>query len=149
MKLLNKKVLIISGISISGIAAIAIIKKAVEKLKSPIPFSAPITQYFSSAHKAIDISIPTGTNLLAPASGIVESVYYNSLGGYQIVLSHPGLKLFTGFAHLSQQLVSVGQAVKKGQVIGKSGNTGYSTGPHLHFVVMKNGIAINPLDVLK
>lgn len=98
----------------------------------------PVTGAVSSFHNGIDIAVPEGTEVRAPMNGIVQSVYSNAAGGKQVILEHPnGWK--TGFAHLSAQLVTPGQAVSKGDVIALSGNTGASTGPHLHFT-MTNAI---------
>ena len=98
-------------------------------------------------HNGIDIAVPIGTDVLAPADGVVKSVYSTTAGGRQIVLEHDGW--MTGYAHLSQQLVSIGDHVAQGQVIAKSGNTGTSTGPHLHFT-MTNGMGqkVDPIEHL-
>jgi murein DD-endopeptidase MepM/ murein hydrolase activator NlpD len=89
-----------------------------------------------------------GTPVLAAAAGRVSYVGY--LGGYgiAIIIDH-GNGLQTRYGHLSQSLVSVGQNVSAGQQIARSGSTGMSTGPHLHFEVRVNDRAVDPMGFLK
>jgi len=99
-------------------------------------------------HEGIDIAVPWGSNVYAADGGVVEFVGW--LGGYGklIIINHQnGYKTYYG--HLSRFLVSPGQKVAKGQLIAKSGSTGRSTGPHLHFEVRKNGVPQNPLVYLR
>jgi len=98
-------------------------------------------------HNGIDIAARHGTNVFAADSGsVIISTYGGGYGNY-IVVSH-GNGTTTLYAHLSSRKVSVGTAVKKGQVIGLIGSTGVSTGPHLHFEVSVSGKRINPLSKL-
>ena len=119
----------------------------------PCPASSRITSRFgarssptegaSSNHKGIDIGAPTGTNIVAAASGtVVVSTYSYSAGNY-IMINHGG-GVYTVYMHASKLLASVGDSVKKGEVIAKVGSTGYSTGPHLHFGIRVNGTYVNP-----
>jgi len=85
-------------------------------------------------HNGIDIAMAIGTDLKAPADAVVLSVYTHATGGKSIILQHAG-GWRTGYAHLSQQLVKVGDKLTAGQVFAKSGNTGASTGPHLHLTL--------------
>ncbi|MDF2672109.1 MAG: Peptidase [Clostridiales bacterium] len=94
-------------------------------------------------HTGIDLGVPSGTPVHAMAAGEVIIAKYSGGYGNYIVINH-GSGISTLYAHNSKLLVSVGSKVKSGQVISKSGNTGYSTGPHLHFEVRKNGTPINP-----
>lgn len=101
----------------------------------------------STNHKGIDWSVPTGTAVMASCGGTVTKAGWGSGYGYVVYISHPGGRE-TRYAHLSKVLVSVGQQVSQGQKIALSGNTGNSTGPHLHFEIRINGSAVNPLSVL-
>ncbi len=122
-------------------------------LRWPCPSSSRITSGFgsrtsptegaSSNHKGIDISASTGSNIVAAAGGTVSIATYSYSAGNYIMINH-GNGLSTVYMHCSQLLVSAGDTVKAGQTIAKVGSTGYSTGPHLHFGVRKNGSYVNP-----
>lgn len=110
--------------------------------------SRVVTSNFGSRwgrqHKGIDIKVYIGDTIRAAFSGKVRMVKYNS-GGYgkYIVIRHPN-GLETIYGHLSKQLVSEDQEVRAGDVIGLGGNTGRSTGSHLHFETRLCGLALNP-----
>ena len=104
----------------------------------------PITGTYTM-HNGIDIGGPNGCNIVASKSGTVIVSEYSSSYGHYIVINHGGGQTTT-YAHLSTRLVSVGASVTQGQVIGKEGSTGWSTGPHLHFEVAINGVRYNPLN---
>lgn len=109
--------------------------------------SSPFTNK-RSYHSGVDMAAPSGTNVYAALAGKVTTVSYNSVyGNYIIVTHHSGYK--TLYAHLSATLVSVGKYVDTNTRIGKVGNTGMSTGPHLHFTVFKFGKAVNPMALWK
>ena len=94
-------------------------------------------------HKGIDLAAPTGTPIYATADGTVERAnYFGSYGNY-IQIGH-GNAIETRFAHLSRIIVSDGQQVRKGDLIGYVGSTGRSTGPHLHYEVRIDGRAVDP-----
>jgi murein DD-endopeptidase MepM/ murein hydrolase activator NlpD len=98
-------------------------------------------------HQGLDIAAPMGTTVTAAASGTVLSAgWYGGYGNFILIDNHGGLA--TGYAHLSQIFVSVGQDVQKGQAIGAVGSTGASTGPHLHFEVRINGKPVDPAQYL-
>lgn len=98
-------------------------------------------------HAAIDIAQDIGFPVGASMDGRVSTTGYNSVYGNYIILSHDG-GYQTMYAHLSAINVKKGERVKQKQKIGAVGNTGYSTGPHLHFAIFKNGRAMNPLELL-
>jgi len=91
--------------------------------------------------------VPVGTNIFASSAGTVVRADYNGGYGLCVLISHPDGRM-TRYAHCSKLLVSVGQQVKQGETIAKSGNTGRSTGPHLHFEIIINGSAVNPLKYI-
>ncbi|MFA6508125.1 MAG: M23 family metallopeptidase [Treponemataceae bacterium] len=98
-------------------------------------------------HAAIDLAAPLGTPVHASMDGRVSVVGYNSVYGKYIILTHQdGYQ--TWYAHLNEYRTEKGSSVKQGQRIGDVGNTGYSTGSHVHFAVFKNGRAMNPLSFL-
>lgn len=107
----------------------------------------PITSA-RSFHTGIDIGAPIGTPVHAAMEGTVVAVNFSTgMGNYVIIKHRSGYQ--TLYAHLSRTATYVGASVTTATVIGYVGNTGYSTGPHLHFTVYKNGYTINPMAVLK
>ncbi|OOF41582.1 peptidase M23 [Rodentibacter mrazii] len=98
-------------------------------------------------HKGVDFSVPQGTPVIAPADALVEKVAYQAGGAGRYVVLRHGREYQTIYMHLSRPLVRAGQTVKKGERIALSGNTGISTGPHLHYEFHINGRAVNPLSV--
>lgn len=101
----------------------------------------------STNHKGVDLATPTGTAVMASCGGVVTKAGWGSGYGYVIYIQHPDGRE-TRYGHLSKVLVSAGQSVSQGQKIALSGNTGNSTGPHLHFEMRINGVAVNPLNYL-
>lgn len=95
------------------------------------------------AHTGIDVMCGVGTPVLASDGGTVIASGWSSSYGYRVIIDHGG-NIQTLYAHCSEIAVSVGEQVFKGQVVAYSGNTGYSTGPHLHFEVRLNGVYQNP-----
>ncbi len=108
--------------------------------------SAP-TRGASTYHKGIDWAVPTGTAVMASSGGTVVRAGWGSGYGYVVYIRHPDGRE-TRYAHLSKVLVKVGETVKQGEKIALSGNTGRSTGPHLHFEILINGSQVNPLQYL-
>ncbi|NLK50421.1 MAG: M23 family metallopeptidase, partial [Candidatus Cloacimonetes bacterium] len=96
--------------------------------------------------QGVDYKASHGTPVMAVANGTVTEAHYAGGWGNQIRIKHPS-GLITQYAHLSSIGVKRGQNVKKGQVIGRVGSTGKSTGPHLHFGLMKNGQWIDPSNL--
>lgn len=102
----------------------------------------------STNHKGVDWAVPTGTSVRASSGGTVTKAGWGSGYGYVVYIDHVDGRQ-TRYGHLSKVLVSVGQKVKQGDRIALSGNTGVSTGPHLHFEMRINGTPVNPRDYVK
>ena len=98
-------------------------------------------------HSGIDIAVPIGTPVQATADGIVQFVGNTDGYGVRVEIRHADGTV-TLYAHLSEALVQPGQRVVKGETIGKSGNTGASTGPHLHYEIRRNGQAVDPWPIM-
>lgn len=108
--------------------------------------SAP-TRGASTYHKGVDWATPTGTAVYASCGGTVAKAGWGSGYGYVVYINHPDGRQ-TRYGHLSKVLVSAGQTVTQGQKIALSGNTGVSSGPHVHFEILINGSQVNPLKYL-
>lgn len=108
--------------------------------------SAP-TAGASTYHKGVDWATPVGTPVYASSGGTVAKAGWGSGYGYVVYINHPDGRQ-TRYAHLSKVLVSSGQTVSQGDKIALSGNTGVSSGPHVHFEILINGRQVNPLDYL-
>jgi murein DD-endopeptidase MepM/ murein hydrolase activator NlpD len=110
-----------------------------------------ITSYFGPSHPlGIDIGVQQGTPIVAAKAGVVTFAGGDPCCsyGYYVDVDHGG-GWMTRYGHFrSWPIVSVGQHVAQGQVLGYSGTTGYSTGPHLHFEIRLNGQVLNPLSFL-
>ena len=120
----------------------------------PLPGHTYISCHFgevdafgNTGHRGTDIPAPEGTPILAAHSGTVLVSGWNDSYGNQVLLDN-GAGLSTRYAHMTQTAVTAGEAVTAGQVIGYVGNTGDSTGFHLHFEVMQNGVRVNPMDMV-
>jgi murein DD-endopeptidase MepM/ murein hydrolase activator NlpD len=100
-----------------------------------------------SMHRGLDIATQSGTVVISPADGQVISSEYNSYYGKVVLIDH-GNSVVTRYAHLSEASVSDGDKVIRGQKIGAVGNSGRSTGPHLHYEVEVNGIPVNPMKYI-
>lgn len=110
------------------------------------PRKAP-TKGASTYHKGQDWATPVGTPIYASCGGTVAKAGWGSGYGYVVYINHPDGRQ-TRYAHLSKVLVKVGDTVKQGEKIALSGNTGISSGPHLHFEMLINGKQVNPLKYL-
>lgn len=100
-----------------------------------------------SFHRGIDLAAPTGTPIGAGMAGRVTSVGYSPVFGNYVIISHHS-NYRTLYAHMSSVRTRTGAYVSTGQTVGYVGNTGQSTGPHLHFEVYKNGVTVNPLQLM-
>lgn len=108
-------------------------------------FSSGFGSRWGRMHKGVDWACSTGTTIRASRGGVVTQAGWSNGYGYCVTISH-GDGVITKYAHLSKITVSSGQYVSQGEKIALSGNTGRSTGPHLHFEIVKNGTAVNPLN---
>lgn len=117
------------------------------------PVSGSITSAFGNRihpvyniplfHSGIDFSAAEGTRVQSTGDGIIAFSGYDKGYGQKITINH-GYSYKTIYAHLSKSLVRQGQRVKRGEIIALSGNTGLSTGPHLHYEVQKDNVKVNP-----
>ena len=105
------------------------------------------TRGASSYHRGVDWATPVGTAVMASSAGTVVKAGWGSGYGYVVYINHADGRQ-TRYGHLSKVLVSPGQTVAQGQKIALSGNTGVSTGPHVHFEILINGSQVNPLNYL-
>ena len=117
------------------------------------PLKGPITTFFGQIvsygpHEGLDIAPPCGTPAVAADKGTVIELGWSVYGyGYTVLIDH-GNGLTTRYGHFAELAVIKGQTVTKGQVVGYEGSTGNSTGCHLHFEVLVNGVPVNPLPLL-
>lgn len=112
------------------------------------PLSGWLTQGYRYDHRALDIAAPAGVVVTAADRGVVIRAGWNNQGyGLFVIIDH-NIDYITLYAHLSEVLVEEGQVVAPGEVIGKVGSTGNSTGPHLHFEIRDFGRLTNPLELL-
>ena len=127
-------------------------------MKWPVPGASRITSEFGNRmhpilkikkfHTGIDIAAPTGTSVVAANAGSVIKAGWNDSYGYMVMIDHGG-GIVTLYAHNSSLLVKTGDIVVTGDKIAKSGSTGMSTGPHVHFEVRKNGSYVDPIGWVK
>lgn len=132
--------------------------KVLQKMPLGLPINTKISSPFGrridpinrhrSFHAGIDFKGNTGDKVRATGNGVVKRSGYNKGLGNYIIIRH-GNGFETTFAHLSKRLVKIGQKVERGKVIGLVGNTGRSTGSHLHYEVRLYGKAVNPMKYMK
>jgi murein DD-endopeptidase MepM/ murein hydrolase activator NlpD len=143
-----------------AVAELTAVLEGSQSLLSATPYILPMTNYrftsgfgfrkspfggWSGLHQGVDLSAPVGTLVYAPADGIVLTSDWSKNGyGLMVTVDH-GFGLSTRYAHLSESLVAPGQNVLRGQPLAKVGNTGRSTGPHLHYETILGGVAVDPL----
>tara|TARA_B100001964_G_scaffold228856_1_gene280490 strand:- start:2 stop:919 length:918 start_codon:yes stop_codon:yes gene_type:complete len=102
---------------------------------------------FREMHEGIDIATRLHSNIVSPADGFVIRADRNQIHGLILEIDH-GYGFITRYAHNSKNLVKVGDRIKRGQLIAQSGNTGRSTGPHLHYAIFLKGIPVNPVKYI-
>ena len=101
----------------------------------------------STFHRGVDFAIPIGTSVMASSGGTVVRAGWGAGYGYCVYIQHPN-GMMTRYGHLKKVLVYTGQNVRQGERIALSGNTGVSTGPHLHFEILVDGVQVNPLNYI-
>jgi murein DD-endopeptidase MepM/ murein hydrolase activator NlpD len=116
---------------------------SVASAPSGAPVNGILTQDYSSVHQGLDFGVDVGTDVKSTISGEVTYAGWNDEGYGNLVIVDNGTYQ-TYYGHLDSVNVSVGENVSSGEVVGLSGNTGNSTGPHLHYEVRVNGNAVNP-----
>ncbi len=138
-----------SSSAVGGMLSGGHYKQGTGQLAVPVngQFTSPFGQRWGRMHEGVDIAVPVGTPVHAADTGTVRIAGW--MGGYgnYICIQHSAT-LSTCYGHNSSLRVRVGQSVTKGQVIAASGNTGHSTGPHVHFEVRINGNAVDPMGYL-
>ena len=112
-------------------------------MSSPFGFRTSPTAGASSYHQGVDLAAPANTPVYATRSGIVTTTTYSGSAGYYVTINH-GDGFSSIYMHLNNYVVSAGQAVSAGQLIGYVGRTGIATGYHLHFGIAYNGAYVNP-----
>lgn len=115
------------------------------RISSTFGYRTSPTKGASTYHKGVDIAVPVGTAVLATKAGTVITATYSASAGNYVAISH-GEGVYSYYMHCSGLNVRSGQSVSAGQQIALSGNTGISTGPHLHFGLFMNGGYVNPLN---
>ncbi len=136
---------------------IVLMNESTQKLAS-IPSIIPTHGFISSrfgartspftgirqVHKGLDIAAPIGTKIIAPADGRVLFAKLDGAYGFSVEIDH-GNGIITRYAHMSKFDVKAGDMIKRGDLVGRVGNTGRSTGAHLHYEVIVNGVHTNPM----
>ena len=117
-------------------------------VKSAFRFTSGYGQRWGRAHQGIDMAGPVGTPIFATGDGVVTYAGWQRGYGNLIKIQHE-LGTETRYGHLSKIRVKVGQKVSRNSLIGDMGNTGRSTGPHLHYEVRVDGKAVNPMSFIK
>ena len=98
-------------------------------------------------HNGVDLASSKNDQIVAVRSGVVTRATYDSAGGWYVVVNH-GDGFSSVYMHMTNYIVSVGQTVSAGQLLGYVGSTGVSTGPHLHFAITYNGSYVNPCNYI-
>ncbi|HSH66346.1 MAG TPA: M23 family metallopeptidase [Bacteroidia bacterium] len=171
MKIQGKKFYWGIGIGLTVLVTGILLYRHRKKIKSRIedtvnkaenwlkPVAAKITSKFghridpktgkpNEFHNGIDLAVPSGTPIKSPMNGVVDAINSGGPGGNELIVKHSnGFK--TGYAHLTKTMVKKGDKIQQGQVIALSGNTGKSTGPHLHFTVTDpSGAKVDPQKLI-
>lgn len=134
-----------SNVSFQAVPAISFLPAFAKPINAAI--SSEFGQRWGRMHNGIDFAANEGDIILATDSGMVKFSGYEETFGNFVIIEH-GSGYESYYAHMSKRSVTEGEIVSKGQKIGEVGSTGNSTGPHLHFEIRLNGIAVNPADFI-
>lgn len=164
IKSLNQKKVIMKKVSLLALACLLLVSTVILANNQEPPSISPLAESFKVTsgfgqrlhpifktpkhHMGIDFGAPIGTPVLATSDGVIVEAGHKKGYGLTVVIKHDDAYR-TLYAQLSEFEVEAGQKVKKGDVIGKVGSTGYSTAPHLHYEVIKDGKRENPEDYIK
>lgn len=118
-------------------------EKKYKRISSPFGATRYVNNKIVGYHSGIDFPVPVGTSLFASNKGKVVLAKYLTSTGNTIIIDH-GMNVFSAYAHMSHIDIKKGDMLKKGQYIGKSGNTGFTTGPHLHFTISIGTTFVDP-----
>ncbi|WP_304608241.1 M23 family metallopeptidase [Pontibacillus sp. HMF3514] len=121
----------------------AFIKPIEGPVTTPFGYTRYINGEYSGSHTAIDWAAPTGTPVKATNDGVVALADNLHLTGNSVYIDH-GMDMFSQYIHMSELNVEAGDKVEKGDIIGKVGSTGFSTGPHMHFTFWVHNVPVNP-----
>lgn len=125
------------------------IKPTQGRISSPYgPRLHPVTGAKGKFHNGIDIAAPIGQTVFSPADGKITKTYDQEFGGLTMIILHDN-GLESRMCHLSGYIVGEGDVIKQGDPVAEVGNTGRSTGPHLHYGIKKDGEYVDPQDYLK
>lgn len=113
------------------------------RLTTGFGFSRYVNDKLTNRHSGLDIAAPIGTPIYASNKGVVVYSDYLNVTGHTIIIDHGG-NIFTGYAHMDKRIVKKGDIVERGVEIGTVGNSGFSTGPHLHFTLSVGTTFVNP-----
>ncbi|MFR8333183.1 MAG: M23 family metallopeptidase [Oscillospiraceae bacterium] len=124
---------------------------------NPLPYRVAVTSAYGyrvhpvtgawSFHTGVDLGAAEGTPIYATRSGTVTTATYSDVYGNYVTINH-GDGYSSLYGHMTHYVVSAGEYVSQGEVIGYVGSTGWSTGPHLHFTIYYNGSTVNPMDYI-
>lgn len=126
-------------------AIIPVKEREIRQISSYFGYRSDPIYKVSKFHSGMDFAAPVGTEVFVTGDGVVEKMEHNHWGYGNLITVDHGYGYKTQYAHLSKFAVKKGQKVKRGQVIGYVGNTGKSTGSHLHYEVLRNGIPTDPM----
>ena len=117
-------------------------------MRSNYALSSPFGERWGTQHPGVDMTAVEGTKYFAAGAGKVIVARYNGGYGYNVMIQHDNGAV-TVYGHSSKLIVKEGQRVEAGQLLGLTGNTGFSTGPHLHFEIRVNGKPVEPLAYMR